>query len=108
MENLRVLQKELMRARIVRPHEVAPDVVTMHSCVRLKDLRANDVRVMTLVFPEEADFDNGLISVVAPIGAAILGYRVGDTVKLQAPGGPRMLYIEQVLYQPEAAGRADS
>ncbi len=105
LANLRVLQQELTRARIVSPQDVAPDVVTMHSCVRVRDLNDDEATEVTLVFPEESDPGEGRISVVAPIGAAILGYKTGDTVQFRTPGGPRRLRIEQVLYQPEAAGQ---
>lgn len=105
LANLRVLQEELGRARIVGGSDVTPDVVTMHSCVRVKDLYDDEAMEMTLVFPEEADPDEGRISVVAPIGSAVLGYKTGDTVQFRTPGGLRRLHIEQVLYQPEAAGQ---
>lgn len=105
LANLRVLQEELQRAKIVATSEVAPDVVTMHSCVRVKDLHDDEAMDITLVFPEEAEPDDGRISVVAPIGAAILGYKAGDTVQFRTPGGLRRLQVEQLLYQPEAAGQ---
>ncbi len=105
LANLRVLQAELRRAKIVGVREVTPDVVTMHSCVRVKDLYDDEALEISLVFPEEAEPDEGRISVVAPIGAAILGYQAGDTVQFRTPGGLRRLRIEEVLYQPEAAGQ---
>ncbi len=108
LDNLRVLREELRRARIVGAQEVAPDVVTMHSCVCLADLHNDEAMEITLVFPDEIAPDDGRISVVAPIGAAILGYQAGDTVQFRTPGGLRRLRIEQVLYQPEAAGQVDA
>jgi regulator of nucleoside diphosphate kinase len=60
--------------------------------------------VLTIVFPAEADADRGSISVLAPIGTALLGYRAGDTVEWTTPGGPRTFVIEEVIYQPEASG----
>lgn len=108
MANLLVLEQELRRARIVPPDEVAPDVVTMYSCVRVRTGDDDESMEFTLVFPEQADPDNGRISVVAPIGAAILGYKAGDVVRFTTPGGVRRLHIEQVLYQPEAAGQLHS
>jgi regulator of nucleoside diphosphate kinase len=60
--------------------------------------------VFTLVFPAEADYERGRLSVLAPIGMALLGYRAGETVEWKVPSGVRRLKIEQVLYQPEAAG----
>lgn len=107
-ENLRLLQEELRRARLVESRNVADDVVTMHSCVRIADPDDEEPREITLVFPEEADPDDGRISVVAPIGAAILGYKAGETVQFATPGGVRKLHIEEVLYQPEAAGQIEA
>ena len=58
----------------------------------------------TLVYPDEADINEGKLSVLAPLGTALLGMRVGDIVEFEAPAGTRRLKIERVLYQPEAAG----
>lgn len=104
--NLQVLQDELNRARVVPPDAVTPDVITMNSCVRVRDLQDDEVTEVTLVFPDRADPDGGSISVVAPLGAALLGYKAGDTVQFRTPGGMRKVRIEEVTYQPEAAGRA--
>ena len=53
----------------------------------------------------EANYDEGKISVLAPVGTALLGYRVGDTIEWQVPSGLRRLKVEELLYQPEAAGQ---
>lgn len=98
------LQNELERAHIVEPAAVPHDVVTMNSHVRLKDLDTNDEKVWTLVFPSEANLAEQKISILAPIGTAILGYGAGDAVEWHVPGGIRKLRIEEILYQPEAAG----
>ena len=98
------LEEELEWAQIVAPQEILGDVVTMNSQARVKDLDSNEEMVFTLVFPAEADYERGRLSVLAPIGTALLGYRAGDTVEWEVPGGVRRLKIEQVLYQPEAAG----
>jgi regulator of nucleoside diphosphate kinase len=58
----------------------------------------------TLVFPEDADVSQGKISVLAPIGTAMLGYRVGDTFEWDTPGGKRSIQVKRVIYQPEASG----
>ena len=76
----------------------------MRSKVRLKDLVSGETNVYSLVFPTEADFSEGKISVLAPIGTAILGYKRGDTIEWPVPSGLRRLKVDQVLYQPEAAG----
>jgi regulator of nucleoside diphosphate kinase len=103
-QSLKSLQNELDRAHIVEPSAVPHDVVTMNSHVRLKDLETNGEKVYTLVFPSEANLGQQKISILAPIGTAILGYRAGDAVEWQVPGGIRKFRIEEILYQPEAAG----
>ena len=103
-EYLNRLEEELERAETVEPQEVSPDVITMRSKVRLKDLRTGEEVVYSLVFPTEADFSAGKISVLAPIGTAMLGYRRGDVIEWVVPSGLRRLRVEEVLYQPESAG----
>ena len=98
------LEEELERAQVVSPQDVPGDVLTMNSQARIKDLDSNEEMVLTLVFPDEADYGRGRLSVFAPVGTALLGYRAGDTVEWEVPAGVRRLKIEQVLYQPEAAG----
>ena len=104
-ESLEQLQGELNRAHIVEPTAVPGDVVTMNSRVRFKDLDTNQDKVYTLVFPSEAKLEQQKISVLAPIGTAILGYRAGDTVEWRVPGGIKRVRIEEILYQPEAEGQ---
>jgi regulator of nucleoside diphosphate kinase len=104
-QSLESLEDELDRAHIVEPTAVPHDVVTMNSRVRLTDMDTNEGKVFTLVFPSEAKLEEQKISVLAPIGTAVLGYRVVDTVEWQMPGGVRKLRIEEILYQPEAAGQ---
>lgn len=98
---------ELNRADVVPPDEVPPDVVTMNSRVRLVDLDQGGTHDYTLAYPHDADYAAGRISIVAPIGAALIGYRVGDVVEWTVPAGRRRLRIEEILFQPEAAGRFD-
>jgi regulator of nucleoside diphosphate kinase len=102
--SLEALQGELDRAHIVEPTAVPRDVVTMNSRVRLTDVETKEEQVYTVVFPSEANLDQRKISILAPIATAILGYRVGDTVEWRVPGGVKTLRIEEILYQPEAAG----
>ena len=102
--SLESLQSELDRAHIVEPTAVPHDIVTMNSHVRLKDLKTNEETMYTLVFPSEANLEQQKISILAPIGTAILGYRAGDAVEWPVPGGIRKFRIEEILYQPEAAG----
>ncbi|HKY70984.1 MAG TPA: nucleoside diphosphate kinase regulator [Nitrospira sp.] len=110
-EYLESLRNELERAHIVEP-TVEPtalpgDVVTMNSRVRLKDMETGEEKNYSLVFPSQADMTQNKISILAPIGTAILGYRAGDTVDWQVPAGRRTVRIQETLYQPEAAGRSD-
>jgi regulator of nucleoside diphosphate kinase len=104
MSNLDKLEEELARCDEVAPGEVDADVVTMHSRVRLQDEATGQALECSLVFPEEADASANKISIVAPLGTAILGYRVGDTVIWPMPGGERRYKIVEIAYQPEAAG----
>ena len=106
-EYLNKLEAELDRAEIVEPKDIPADVITMRSKVRLKDLVSGESNTYSLVFPTEADFAEGKISVLAPIGTAILGYRQGDTIEWPVPSGLRRLKIEEILYQPESAGDHD-
>ena len=106
-EYLEDLEKELDRAQIVDPKSVPPDLVTMNSRVRLEDLETGEEMVYTLVFPENANLSENKISILAPIGTAMLGYRVGDTVEWKVPGGISRIKIKELFYQPEAAGDFD-
>jgi regulator of nucleoside diphosphate kinase len=103
-EYLDSLDAELSRGKVVAPTGVPSDVVTMNSRVHLVDLDTHEEMVYTLVFPQEADRTQSKISVLAPIGTAMLGYRVGDTFTWQVPDGVRRLQVKEVLYQPEASG----
>lgn len=101
---LKGLANELAQAESVEPQDVPPDVITMNSRVILKDVESGEKMEYTLVFPEQANIEEGRLSVVSPIGTAILGYSKGDTLTWQTPGGPRKLEILDIPYQPEAAG----
>jgi regulator of nucleoside diphosphate kinase len=106
-EYLEDLENELNRAQVVDPKLVPPDLVTMNSRVRLEDLETGEEMVYTLVFPENADLSANRISILAPIGTAMLGYRVGDTFEWEVPSGISRIKIKELLYQPEAAGDFD-
>jgi regulator of nucleoside diphosphate kinase len=104
---LSLLERELERANVVKPQEISPHVVTMNSRVEVLDVDTGERRCLTLVFPAEAGIEAGRISVLAPLGTALLGSREGSSVTWTTPRGPRRLRVERVLYQPEAAGRFD-
>jgi len=107
-DHLEELQRELDRAEVVETGEVLSDVVTMHSTLQVRDLDSDRSVVYTIVFPVDADIEKKRISVLAPIGTALIGYRAGDIVEWATPGGTRRLQIEKVLFQPEAARGADA
>jgi regulator of nucleoside diphosphate kinase len=98
------LEEELERAEVVQQQDIPADVVTMRSTVRLKDLATSEELTYQLMFPTEANFDEGKISVLAPIGTAMIGYRHGDVIEWEVPAGVRRLRVEEVLYQPESKG----
>ena len=103
-EYLNTLEAELERAEVVDPKRIPANVITMRSKVRLKDLVSGEAKIYSLVFPTEANVSEGKISVLAPIGTAILGYKLGDSIEWPVPSGLRKLRVDEILYQPEAAG----
>lgn len=98
------LAEELRRAVIVEPNEVPGDVITMNSRADLVDLDTGETVTFTLVFPQDSYLDEEKISVLAPIGAGMLGYRVGDEFEWKVPDGVRRMKVVKIHYQPEAAG----
>ena len=101
---LLALREELDQGQIVPAEAVPEGVVTMHSQARVRDLNTRESETYTLVYPDEADINQNKLSVLAPLGLALLGTRVGQIVKFDAPAGPRRLKIEKILYQPESSG----
>ena len=104
---LQALEQELSHAETVEPENIPPDVVTMNSTVQVKVNGGRRSQTWTIVYPEDADVDEDRISVLAPLGTALLGYRVGDTVEWDVPAGRRRYRIVKVMHQPEAAGDLD-
>jgi len=102
--DLDALEKELNRAKVVNPKRIPEEVITMNSKVRLCDLASGEEMIYTIVYPSDANMEHNKISVLAPIGTALLGYRVGDVVEWTVPSGVRSLKIQEVLYQPESVG----
>ena len=101
------LRGELNRAQIVTPQDIPADTITMNSKVALLDLDTQEEEIYTLVYPENADSAEGKISILAPVGTAMLGYRVGDVFEWDVPAGKRRLKVDRILYQPESAGDFD-
>jgi len=101
---LQELENELNKGKVVKPQDIPPNVITMNSEVYLRDLNTKKEITYRLVFPEHADASQGRISILAPIGTALLGYSVGDTIEWKIPAGIAKLKVGKILYQPEAAG----
>jgi regulator of nucleoside diphosphate kinase len=76
----------------------------MNTRLRPRELGSGKDMVFTLVFPSDADLEQGKVSVLAPLGTAVLGFRRGDAFEVHMPGRVRRLQVEELLYQPEAAG----
>lgn len=85
------------------PEEIPRDVITMNSQARLRDKATREIMTFTLVFPENASIEHNRISVLAPIGTAMLGQRQGDELQWEVPAGTVHLKVTKVLYQPEAS-----
>ena len=95
-DHLEELAAELERARIAEPEDVPADVITLYTRVEVFDLVSGERRELTLVLPRESDATAGRISVLAPLGTALLGYLAGDDVEWHMPGGLRRLRIDKV------------
>ena len=106
--NASALQDELVRADILAPADMPADVITMNSTarVRLEDAVLGDhEHELTLVYPRDADGSADKVSILAPVGSALLGLRVGDAIDWPMPGGRNArLHVLAIRYQPEAAG----
>ena len=102
------LEAELVRATVVAQDEIPRGVVTMNSRVRFQDELTGEQSEVQLVYPEDANIVEGKISVLAPVGTALLGLTEGDSIGWPVPSGKqRVLTVVSVLFQPEAEGRYD-
>ena len=100
------LEGELARAVVVPRSEIPRDVVTMNSRVVFQNETTGERREITLVYPGSADIDAGKISILVPVGTALLGLRVGQSIDWQLPNGEKHRYrVIDVPYQPESALR---
>lgn len=100
-ENVDNLDRKLAAANVVGPEEFPTDRVDMYSSVYVTDLSTRRETVYTLVLPGDADISENMISVLAPIGAALLGSRAGSVIKVDTPRGTRKLLIGRVLHPAE-------
>ena len=99
------LNDELDRAQMCAPQDMPADVVTMNSQVKFRDLATGEVRTRTLVYPANMTDSSTQLSVLAPVGAALIGLRIGDNIHWELPGGiATHLEVLELIWQPEAAG----
>ncbi len=92
-------------AKVVPSKRIPPDVVTMNTRVRYADLAAGNVKAVTLVYPEDADANHSQVSVLSPLGNALIAMKVGQTAMLRLPyGDEHRIRVAEILYQPEAEG----
>lgn len=104
-KNVTDLEEELGRAVTVPSEKIPANVVTMNSKVRFRDEVTSEESEVTLVYPQDANANEGKVSVLAPVGSALLGLSVGEAIEWEMPTGKiRKFKIVSVLYQPEAAG----
>jgi regulator of nucleoside diphosphate kinase len=101
------LAAELEQAKILEPQMMPHDVVTMNSKVKITFVKSGNQIELKIVYPEDADINQNLISIFSPIAAALIGYKVGDTIDWIVPSGPTSIKIDEIIYQPEAAGQFD-
>lgn len=98
------LLKELDSAEIVEPEAIPSNVVTMNSIVRLSFLNNNKQIQFQIVYPDQANFKENKISIFSPIATALIGYKVTDEIEWIVPAGLTKMRIDEIIYQPEAAG----
>lgn len=99
------LNEELDRAQILPPQELPHDVVSMQSDISFRDLTSGEIRRRKLVFPSQMTDSATQLSVLAPIGAALLGLQTGSKIRWTLPGGTEThIEVLEIHYQPEAAG----
>ena len=89
---------------MVDSEDVPADVITMNSRVSVTDIESGEQITYTLVFPSEANIAENKLSILVPLGMALIGYRKGDIIEWPVPSGVRKIKVNDVIYQPEAAG----
>ncbi len=101
---LNYLNIEIKRAKKIDSRRIDPEYVTMNSLIEVTFLGMGKTMIMRLVYPHDSNNQKGQVSVLSPLGCALLGYKAGDTVSFKAPGGTQTVRIDKVIYQPEANG----
>ena len=103
-DHIRELELAVGRAEVVPAADVGPDVITMNSRARVRDVDSGRNETFTLVYHGESGMFDSKLSVLTSLGIATLGARVGDVIEWRTPRTTRRLRVEEVVYQPEAAG----
>ena len=107
-QQLEMLDEKLASAEVRAPGRAPRNLIRMNSCVRVFDFDTRKRGLYMLVFPDEANISKGMISVLAPLGIALLGRRGGDVIDAQVPGGVRKLKVEGVRQQPAVSAKTPS
>lgn len=98
------LMHELESAKVVAPEAIPSDVVTMNSIVKMSFQNTNKQIQFQIVYPEQANVKENKISIFSPIATALIGYKVNDEIEWIIPAGLTKIRIDEIIYQPEAAG----
>lgn len=98
------LMNELDSAKIVEPEAIPSNVVTMNSIVKLSFVNNNKQVQFRIVYPDQANVKENRISIFSPIATALIGYKVTDEIEWIVPAGLTKIRIDEIIYQPEAAG----
>jgi regulator of nucleoside diphosphate kinase len=99
------LDEELARAQVVPQKEIPKDIVTMNSKIKFIDVNSDRESEITLVYPKDADVTKGQVSILAPVGIALIGLKKGQTIDWPMPNGQsRQLKVTGIIYQPESSG----
>jgi len=98
------LLNELDSAKIVEPQEIPVDIVTMNSIVKVSFLNQDKVVKFQIVYPDQANISENKISIFSPVATALIGYKVADEIEWIVPSGMTKIRIDEIIYQPEAAG----
>jgi regulator of nucleoside diphosphate kinase len=98
------LEDELNRGIVVSPKEVPENVITMNSRVLMRDVESGNDMTLWLVFPDKVDAVKNPVSILSPLGTAMIGYKVGDVFEWESPSGTKKIEVLDILYQPERVG----
>ena len=107
VQYLETLAHEIQIAEKVDSRAISPEYVTMNTKLEIVDMDTGRAMQIKLVYPGEADFRQGKVSVLSPLGSALIGYKEGDVVSFNVPRGVKEVRIGKILFQPEAMGEYD-